>query len=71
MRHLVHNERTKYIASFMNNVGVAVFVGGAVLPVFSNDATIVAHQWGLLITGVLLGVTLMLMAFMTLGGLKE
>lgn len=33
MGNLVHNEQVKLFAAFLNNLGVAAFAGGAVLPV--------------------------------------
>lgn len=36
MSDLVHNERTKLIATLMNNVGVAVIVSGTIAPLFGS-----------------------------------
>lgn len=35
MSNLVHNEQTKLFASFLNNLGVAAFAAGLVIPVVS------------------------------------
>ena len=35
MPNLVHNEQTKLFASFLNNLGVAAFAAGLVIPLVS------------------------------------
>jgi len=35
MSNLVHNKRTKYAATFLNNIGVASFFAGGVVPAFA------------------------------------
>jgi hypothetical protein len=70
MSNLVHNERVKYAATFFNNLGVAAFATGAIIPMF-GDPTL--HIWRLifLIVGIGFGIFLMLCAFWLLGHLKE
>jgi hypothetical protein len=71
MNKLVHNERCKYAATFFNNLGVAAFAAGAVIPLFSQDPAVKSHQWTLLSVGVFLGVFLLFSAYRLLGRLKE
>jgi hypothetical protein len=42
LSNLIHNERVKYAATFVNNLGVAAFAGGVVLPLYSVDPTVAA-----------------------------
>jgi hypothetical protein len=36
MSHLVHNEQVKLEAKFLNNIGVGVFLAGAILPMLTD-----------------------------------
>jgi hypothetical protein len=71
MNKLVHNERVKYAVTFFNNLGVAAFAGGAIVPLFSQDPAVKSHQWALLTAGVVLRLFLMSSAYRVLGSLKE
>ncbi|MDB5609746.1 MAG: hypothetical protein JWP25_6646 [Bradyrhizobium sp.] len=35
--NLIHNERIKYAATFWNNLAIASFAGGCIIPLFSTD----------------------------------
>jgi hypothetical protein len=70
MSNLVHNERIKLGATFLNNIAVAAVAVGAVLRLFgaseSNPVSVV------IVFGCLFfGLTCFGMAYSTLGGLKE
>jgi hypothetical protein len=70
MSNLVHNERTKLWATFLNNIGVASIAVGGFLRLFSasesNPVSVV-----IVLSCVFLGVVLFGMAYATLGHLKE
>jgi hypothetical protein len=70
MSNLVHNERTKLWATFLNNIGVASIAVGGFLRLFSaseSNAVSVATVFSC----VFLGFILFGMAYATLGHLKE
>jgi hypothetical protein len=73
MANLVHNERIKYAASFFNNIGVASFAGGAIIPLVSLSATNASgfRIWWPLIVGITLGVFFLFSSYHLLGSLKE
>lgn len=71
--NLVHNEQVKLGATFFNNLGVAAFATGALIPVVnlstigkSNVETFVPFAIG---AGI--GILLRTMAYRALGALKE
>jgi hypothetical protein len=70
MSNLVHNERTKLWATFLNNIGVASIAVGGFLRLFSasenNPVSVV-----IVFSCVFLGLMLFGMAYVTLGQLKE
>lgn len=70
MSNLVHNERTKLWATFLNNIGVASIAVGGFLRLFSasesNPVSVV-----IVFSCVFLGLFLFGMAYATLGQLKN
>jgi hypothetical protein len=71
MSNLIYNERVKYAATFFNNLGVAAFATGAILPLFLTDLSTKGLAWITLAVGVLLGTFLLFCAYHLLGGLNE
>lgn len=71
MAHLIHNERTKLMSTFLNNVGVAIVAGGVFIPVFAGGAFVQTHQWLIAILGILTGAGFMGWAVYSLKDLKE
>jgi hypothetical protein len=72
--NLIHNERLKYAATFFNNLGVAAFAAGAIVPLFSLDPRLREYSWltpAFGFGGIFLGSFLMFSAFWLLGHLKE
>jgi hypothetical protein len=67
MSNLIHNERLKYAATFFNNVGVASFAVGGVLPMLTNANPPVVFV-GAAFT---FGIVCLFMAYRLLGSLKE
>jgi hypothetical protein len=63
----MHNERIKYAATFLNNIGVVSFATGSVLPLFST----VSRVWIRLLIGIVLGIFFMFSAYWLLGHLRE
>lgn len=70
MSNLVHNERTKLISMFWNNVGVGAIVAGVVLPSLSGEASVLKFIAGM-VTGFTFGLTLSWIAYWNLGFLKD
>jgi hypothetical protein len=70
MSNLVHNERLKLGATFLNNIGVASIAVGGVLRLFaaseSNPVSVV-----IVFACVFFGVACAWMGYQVLGGLKE
>jgi hypothetical protein len=70
MGNLVHNERTKLWATFLNNIGVASIAVGGFLRLFSasesNPVSVI-----IVFACVFLGLLLFGMAYSVLGQLKE
>jgi hypothetical protein len=69
MSNLIHNERVKLRAAFVNNVGVACFVVGCVAPLITRQDGL-AIMVGLL-GAFCLGLPLAAIAHAMLGELKE
>lgn len=47
---LIHNERTKLTATYLNGVAIAVFAVGTLAPVLSTVSGTITPSWALLIT---------------------
>ena len=71
MLKIVHNERVKLMATFANNVAVAAFITGLVLPQFSNDPAIRSAWLFPFLAGASLAVLMNGAAFWLLGKLRE
>jgi hypothetical protein len=71
MSNLVHNERIKYAATVFNNTGVASFLAGVVIPMFSTDLSVEAHYNVYLFTGIGMGLLLLFSAWAALSHLRE
>ena len=63
---LVHNERVKYMATYLNNAGVGALLIGTVTPIF----TTVSAGW-FVAGGILLGAAFNGFAQLLLGSLRE
>jgi hypothetical protein len=70
MSNLVHNERTKLGATFLNNIGVASIAVGGFLRLFSASESNPVPV-AIVFASAFLGFVLFGMAYATLGGLKE
>jgi hypothetical protein len=70
MSNLVHNERVTFAATFFNNIGVAPFAVGGMLPLLNG-----ALEWPTSMVGVVIcfafGFIGMTAAYNMLGTLKE
>jgi hypothetical protein len=76
MSNQIHNERVKYAATFFNNLGVAAFAGGTIIPLFSPTLFLPNGGKGFvwvvsLSVGVILGTFFLFSAYRLLGSLKE
>jgi hypothetical protein len=69
--NLIHNERVKYVASFFNNLAVASFAGGTIIPLFSQDERLKDHRWELLAVGILFAALFRFIVHRFLSKLKE
>ena len=73
MSNLVHNEQTKLFASFLNNLGVAAFAAGLVIPLvslgFAERSWV--FVWPPVAMGTGIGIYLMMQAQKYLERLKE
>jgi hypothetical protein len=74
MGNLVHNERVKYAATVLNNMAVASFTAGLVLPALSTNrlsGSLTSADFLTVGVGVFLGVLFLFLSHGTLGNLKE
>lgn len=68
MSNLVHNERVKYAATFVNNIGVAAFAIGGALPILNATPD---YPLPIFAAAILFGVVCLFSSYYLLGGLKE
>jgi hypothetical protein len=74
MANLIHNERVKYTATILNNMAVASFTAGLVLPALSANrpsASLTSADFLTLGVGVFLGLLFLFLSQGTLGNLRE
>jgi hypothetical protein len=74
MSNLIHNERVKYTATLLNNMAVASFTAGLVLPALSAyrpSSSLTSADYLTLGVGVSLGMLFLFLSQGTLGNLKE
>jgi hypothetical protein len=69
--NLIHNERIKYAATFWNNLAIASFAGGCIIPLFSTDERIQDWRFVFMAAGCFLAVMLRVITQYTLRRLKE
>jgi hypothetical protein len=68
--NLVRNEKMKLWATYFNNMAVAIFVAGAVTPIFSVDQRIVDNKWWFWTAAVVMGSACRFIADWYIGKLK-
>lgn len=72
MANLIHNERTKLISTFLNNLGVAIVAGGVFIPVFASGGALAEHYpLPVIVLGIVTGGGLMGWGIYWLKDLKE
>jgi hypothetical protein len=69
MSKLAHNERVKLFATFLNNAGVAAWVGGFIIPLIQGKSLSFFNVTT--ISGIVIGLVLHIAGFLFLGKLKE
>ena len=71
MGYLVHNEKAKLNATFLNNLGVAAFVGGLIAPMYNEAALSYLSAAGAFVVGLILAAICHAGGLWCLSGLKE
>jgi hypothetical protein len=69
--NLVHNEKAKLHATFLNNLAAAAIVGGLIAPVFGGNESSVLSIAGAIFFGVVIGGVFHAGAIWCISGLKE
>jgi hypothetical protein len=71
MANLVHNEKQKLHATFLNNLAAAALVGGLIAPVFGGNAASPLSIAGSIVFGAVIGGVFHAGAIWCLSNLKE
>ncbi|WP_368507903.1 hypothetical protein [Bradyrhizobium lupini] len=71
MGNLIHNEKAKLHATYLNNLGVAALVGGIIAPVFGSNTGSVFTVAGSFLFGGLMSAIFHAGALWCLSDLKE
>jgi uncharacterized membrane protein YdjX (TVP38/TMEM64 family) len=71
LSNLVHNEKQKLHATFLNNLAVAAIVGGLIAPVFGGSESSILSIAGAIVFGVVIGGLFHAVAIWCLSYLKE
>jgi hypothetical protein len=71
MSNLVHNERVKYLATWMSNLGVGGVIAGLIAPTFAMVDYSAFARVAFALAGGFMGVSTLVMATLILGDLRE
>ncbi len=71
LSNLVHNEKQKLHATFLNNLAVAALVGGLIAPMYNSSSLSYLSNAGAIVAGIVLAAIFHAGALWCLSDLKE
>jgi hypothetical protein len=71
LANLIHNEKAKLHATFLNNLAVAALVGGLIAPMYNSSALSYLSNAGAIVAGGIVAAVFHAGALWCLSGLKE